>query len=268
MTAGIFSRIDAGEAAPVNQPDPLKKVQPPPSSENIAVMVSKISRPPFLDGMAVDECWQQTPVTMFSIPDGDKILPVSLKACTDGKYIYFLVQYPTEMENRKHQSWHWDPVQQAYIPGQETEEAFTIIITSNPAKNKKADIWIWRAARTDPVNKADDLVYQECDLVDYPPKSISVDKGENCWFIKYFGDYAGMELPRFYNKAPKGSLADVNARGSWDMNFLSIEFSRLLETGHEDDIQLKPGTFYIQIKRGTPDIDIFTKNRLVPLFIK
>lgn len=233
-----------------------------------SIIVTKISRPPFLDGIAVDECWQQTPATKISIINGGKPLLISLKACRNNKKVYFLIQYPTEKEDRKHQSWHWDPVQQAYIPGNEKEETFTIILAQQKQNNKKADIWIWRAARTDPVNKADDLIYQQCDLVDFPKKSISMDKGENCWFSKYFGDFAGEELPRFYNKTPKGSLADVSAKGSWDMNYLSIEFSRLLNTRNQDDIQLQPGRYYIQILRGTPEIQDIDNDNFIPLLIK
>lgn len=232
------------------------------------IPVETILPPPFLDGTAIDECWKQTPATKIRIADGKILLPVYLKACTDGRKIYILVQYQTAQKARKHQTWHWHPVIQAYIPGKEEEEAFTIILSKDNSEIKKADIWIWRAARTDPVNKADDLVYQECELVAIPRREILMDVGSTCWFSKYFGDYAGAELPRFYNRTPKGSLSDVNAKGSWDKNFLSIEFSRLLDTGNEDDIPLKAGTYYIQIHRGTPDVNTINKNQLIPLVVK
>jgi hypothetical protein len=193
---------------------------------------------------------------------------ISLKACSDGKKIFFLLQYKTGSENRKHRAWHWDPVLRAYIPGKEQEETFSIVIARSSGGNKKADIWIWRAARTDPVNKADDLFYMEPGLVNQPDRTIIMDNGTICWFSKYFGNYAGLELPRFYNRAPEGSTGDVSAKGRWDLHQLSIEFSRLLDTGNSDDISLKPGIYYIKFFRGVPSPDMINATPFVPLVIK
>jgi ethylbenzene dehydrogenase len=237
------------------------------SSSKSAIYVKQILRPPFLDGKAIDKCWQEIPTTKIEFAEAKKLLPLYLKACNDGKKIYFLIQYPTSRENIKHQRWHWNPVLQAYMPGKEKEESFTIILASQNRDIKKADIWVWRAARTDPVNKADDMIYQKLNLVNHPTENISMDKGKNCWFSKYFGDFAGAKLPRFYNRTPKGSLADVNAKGAWDMNFLTIEFSRLLATGSKDDVQLKPGKYYIQIQRGTPNINSIKNIPFLPLIL-
>lgn len=232
------------------------------------ITVSKIKVPPFLDGISMDKCWREIPGYALMFTQGKNQQEIKLKACTDNSKIFFLIEYQTESENRQHQIWHWDPVRQAYIPGTEKEEVFTIILAEKPDNNSKADIWIWRAARTDPVNKADDLFYFESDKINQSPKNIIMDKGEICWFSKYFGDYAGTQLPRFYNRTPKGSAADVSAKGNWDKKHLKIEFSRLLGTGNKDDIPLKKGTFYIQVHRGTPTIKSINKNKFIPLIIK
>ena len=237
-----------------------------PSQKSITV--KKILSRPFLDGIAVDECWRKVPCSKIRIVDGKNILFLSLKACTDGRKIYFLIQYPTPGEIRKHQSWHWNPVLQAYIPGKEKEESFTIILTQQKDNIKKADVWVWRAARTDPVNKADDLFFQITDKANQAKKSIVMDAGTNCWFSKYFGDFAGSELPRFYNRTPQGSLADIDAKGTWDRNFLTIEFSRVLNTGNEDDIKLMTGKYYIQLHRGTPNVKTLEKKPYIPLLLK
>lgn len=232
------------------------------------IKVKKIKFPPFLDGIAVDKCWQITPAEKILVPQKTGMEDFTLKACSDGKKIFFLIQYLTKTEERKHQSWHWDPVLQAYIPGKEKEETLTIILAKKPKGNKEADVWIWRAGRTDPVNKADDLFYLESHQQSTFPKAIIMDKGTNCWFSKYFGDYAGAQLPRFYNRMPKGSVADVSAKGTWDKNHLNIEFSRKLQTGQKDDIQLDNGTYFIQIYRGTPTVETINNNLYMPLIIK
>lgn len=251
-------------------PEAKKKSENPKKSPrpSLEILVNNIITPPFLDGIAIDKCWQLTPGYQVLIAGKKANQIINLKACKNGKNIFFLIEYQTESEDRQHQSWHWDPVLQAYIPGEEKEEVFTIVLAEKPAGNTKADVWIWRAARTDPVNKADDLFYFESRQINQPQKSIIMDKGEHCWFSKYFGDYAGAQLPRFYNRTPQGSVADVNAKGNWDKKHLKIEFSRLLKTGNKDDIQLKTGKFYIQIHRGTPSTQTINKNRFIPLILK
>jgi len=42
-------------------------------------------------------------------------------------------------------------------------------------------------------------------------------------------------------KQPKGSIADVQARGRWQAGVWTVEFSRKLNTGHKDDAVFKKG---------------------------
>lgn len=248
--------------------DAKKVVKKKPLSLLLPIInVSRINTPPFLDGLAIDKCWQKTTETEIPYKSHNATGKITLKACTDREKIYFLVSYQTKLKNTRHQSWKWDPVIQAYIPSGDKEESLSIIIKEE-IRNKEADVWIWRAGRTDPVNKADDLYYIENKRDRLSANKITMDNGQKSWFSKYFGEYAGTHLPRFYNKKPSGSVADVNAKGSWDKQQLNIEFSRRFETDNSDDINFKKGTFYIQIYRGVPTAETINENPFSPLIIK
>ena len=86
-------------------PQKVPKGKPSPTSlrKIPVIQIKKIPTPPFLDGIAIDECWKNTPVAKISLTNGKTLLPVYLKTCTDGRKIYILIQYRTAQKSRKHQ---------------------------------------------------------------------------------------------------------------------------------------------------------------------
>jgi hypothetical protein len=55
-------------------------------------------------------------------------------------------------------------------------------------------------------------------------------------------------LPRFYQRVPDGSAADVRAKGKYDKKTMTVEFSRAINTGHNDDESLVD-SFFIKLIR-------------------
>ncbi len=216
------------------------------------IVARRVDQGPMLDGLPIDSCWIGVPGVRISSPPGGEAADMMVKACNDGVRIYFLIQHETGTPRRKHRPWHWDPLLQAYVPGEEREEAFSIVLTAVGDPVADADIWVWRAARTDPVSKADDMYYHSSMQFGREVEGIGFDSGMASWFSKYFGSFSGMSLPRFFNRSPAGSMADVDAKGSWDKHILSIEFGRKLITGNGDDIALGTGEFRMLLHPGTP----------------
>ena len=119
-----------------------------------------------------------------------------------------------------------------------------------------ADIWFWKANRTDPAGYADDKIQ----LLNPTkmPKSMKLrsksgkpmflrrkgDKGKPTYKSKLYVDYSGDEIPQFENQNPSGSRADIRAKGAWENNQWCIEFSRSLKTGQDDDIQFDVSQSY------------------------
>ncbi len=65
------------------------------------------------------------------------------------------------------------------------------------------------------------------------------DKGISCFETKLYDKYEGDRVPGYVHRIPSGSVADIKAKGLWDEGFWTIEFSRCLNTGQEDDVQFQ-----------------------------
>jgi len=200
--------------------------------------------PPIVDGLALDECWRKVKGRNFKIPygDGEALTDVAVKACVFKDRIYLLVQYQTGGEARSHRFWRWDPQKKIYVSTDTREESVSIMLYGG--KDAGNDIWVWRACRTDPAGFADDMFLKYGRL--------SLDVGRPCWYSEYYGSFVGDVLPRFQNRAPEGSAADVKAKGHWDRGRLTVEFSRKLDTKHPDDIPLSK-TLRLSIMRSRGD---------------
>lgn len=204
--------------------------------------VSRTEESPKIDGNPKDICWKKSPVLRIPLTvEKDKI--ISVQACQDSNNLYILAYYQANTESRKHTCWHWDSINQIYRLGDEKEDSLTLIWTQKEYAADKADIWIWRSARTDPAGFADDyfstqtlLTQPPCCYLNSFPLNLFPDNGTNSWFSRYFSKFTGEEIPRFYHRTPAGSSSDVHARGNWNDGYWIIEFSRKLSTGHEDDL--------------------------------
>ena len=194
-----------------------------------------------IDGIQNEKIWSSIP---FQIINKNNV-EIKFKIYSANSHVYLLVVFPSEKEKRTHRPWHWNPLKQIYLSGSEKEDELYVLwsvfpLNASPdAYAENSDVWIWRAARTDPAGFADD-----CYLINNSISNISdsefadlvQDNGKSCWFDRYFGAFEGNTLSRFYQRNPEGSLADVKAKGAWNSGFWTIEFSRKINTGNTDDI--------------------------------
>ena len=213
------------------------------------ISVNKTNFQPFLDGIAIDKCWQkEKKIRFLSDKTGQSIY---LQICRNDKMLFLKIEYSIDSYNNSYQNWHWNPIIQAYEPGSEQEETLSIILQSE--NSDITDVWCWRAARTNPAGKADDMFFDK-------KGKLNFDSGTICWYSRFFGNYVGEALPRFYIHSPAGSAGDVNASGEYNGKTLTIEFSRDLDTGNFDDIQFLPGHSYkIAILRTRVTQDIISQ---------
>ncbi|MBF0383825.1 MAG: hypothetical protein HQL69_22645 [Magnetococcales bacterium] len=111
-----------------------------------------------------------------------------------------------------------------------------------------ADIWYWKAARTDHAGYADDKIqtyslYKQKKTKQLLSKSgrlfyltRSGDSGKSAYATVFQDSYSGKRIPRFIFRTPEGSRADVRAKGHWKNGLWTIEYARKLKTGHKDDV--------------------------------
>jgi hypothetical protein len=210
----------AGNVQKISPVKPAKPLEVPIVSEDIIV-----------DGYPSEAAWDKIP---FSIYKRGKT-SFFAKALSDGKKLYLLIRFSDKAENRKHCHWHWDPILQIYVSGEEQEDTLTLAWRSGDSS--LTDIWVWRSERTDSAGYADDYFFIRHGL-------IRSDAGKSCWFSLYFGEFAGDTVQRFYQRSPSGSLGDVAAKGVWQSGWWNVEFSRALKTGNSDDLEFVKGKTY------------------------
>lgn len=218
---------------------------------------------PTIDGKADDTAWNIANQT--TIKDAVVDLDHNLTCVYDDERIYIKATYADTTESRTHKTGIWNQEEGLYHYGKDRED--TLLFKWNMDDNKgdlslnsdvpyKADIWYWKAHRTDPMGYADDKshVYSN-ERLKKSKKRISKrgnrfylvrrgDEGQSTYkpiiHVTRFND----EVSSYSHRKPTGSRADVKAKGHWSNNEWTIEFSRALDTGNADDVRFKTNRQY------------------------
>jgi len=225
------------------------------------------AKAPIIDGIANDKAWSKTPG--ISVYDKVAETNVTLKSVHQGDTVFFLVQYSDPEANELHKPWVWNKDLEAYMLGPQREDGFVFkwnledhpVDLSNFADNDyQADVWYWKANRTNPVGYADDK-HHVLSIKAAPKAKAITTKGGSQKFLQRLGDeggsstkkrilteYKGDIQPQYEIRQPTGSRSDVKAKGTWVDGVWTIEFSRKLQTGHADDLQFnKTGSYLFGI---------------------
>ena len=229
-----------------------------------ALLAVPAAKAPLLDGDGDDPAWQHAPV--LKTLDKASGLQLEIRAVYTASDIYFLVAFADADESRTHKSWVWDRGRGIYTVGNDREDTFVFKWNMEPAPVNlgiaaddayRADIWFWKACRTDGVGYADDKIHEYTTEENRNATRILTgsgrkmylmrlgDEGASAYKIDLVSEYRGEVLPRYILTEPSGSRGDVRAKGRWQNGRWTIEFSRKLTTSHGDDVQFVPGEKYL-----------------------
>ncbi|MEW6219919.1 MAG: ethylbenzene dehydrogenase-related protein [Thermodesulfobacteriota bacterium] len=213
-----------------------------------------------VDGEAREPVWRAA----TAVRTVDKVagIPMELSAAYNGVDIAILVRFPDEAPDVTHKSWRWNKTLGIYDVGNDREDVFVIKWAMEPAdadlsltadRPYRADVWYWKACRTDPMGFADDKL----DVLDTEPARDAVlltsASGRTMYLHRVEDDgppayrptmpvgFQGEQVPRFVGQVPGGSRSDVRAKGRWQKGFWTVELSRRLDTGQPDDVHLQVG---------------------------
>lgn len=236
---------------------------PLPAQAARVLTASKVKTPPQIDGSGDDAVWKSAPIA--ALPDRVSNANIFLQAVHDGERVYFLVRFPDMAQNPLHKPWIWDKEKGAYAEGPHREDTFVFkwnmlereVDLSNFSEDSyRADVWYWKANRSNPAGYADDQ-YQV--LADAPPEkgkiTETVSPGGKKRYLSRHDDagrpasteytpkgYERDTVDRYPKQQPEGSRADVRAKGVWKDGFWVVEFARKLTTGNDDDVQFAPAS--------------------------
>ena len=215
-------------ALPLAADTSLNDIKSDFAAQEAAAPKLEVYDPPVLDGDDADPVWNRKSALAFSLPGGGKGAFIR-----DDRFAYVLAQFPADTEAAEHKPWNWDDASKCYVPGPGREATLAVAFLSDKRPGM-ADIWLWRAARTNPGGRADDMSA----TLGKPVPELRHDQGRLPWRSRFLGDSAGAKLPRYYQITPTGSAADVKAAGKWKDGFWIVELRRRLETGNPDDLGL------------------------------
>lgn len=222
------------------------------------VVAVKVAEPPVIDGDGDDAAWSRTGAVTTT--DAVAAIPLTLKAVHTGDTLFLLVQYPDPTEDREHETMVWDESAKLYRVGPKREDTFVFKWDFGPSLTDltlsanapyKADIWFWKAYRTDHAGHADDKMHiysitpqrRATSLLHASGRTFYLlrpgDAGEAAYRLVVRDKYEGELTARYRLVQPSGSRADVRAKGQWKEGKWTIEFGRRLDTGHADDIQFR-----------------------------
>lgn len=181
---------------------------------------------------------------------------VELKAAVRGDRIYVMALWNDKTESRLHKPYQWDEAARAYSRTKQLEDRFavTLAMTGDFSASKlsgaefTADVWHWKASRSDPAGVAHDKMWQVSRTAFPKSKKFRGAGGEPVYVarpsdagdrlyrpVKYTAR-AEEIMPRYeVNLSPSGSIADVQAKGVWRDGRWQLEMSRKLDTGNPDD---------------------------------
>jgi hypothetical protein len=228
------------------------------------LIAQKVEKPPAIDGREDASVWDKAKA--ITTRDKKSGIDVTIKALYTEKNIFFLASFADPDESRKHKCWTWDKKAGIYKQGLTREDVFVFKWALSPDcadlsvysdSPSDADIWFWKACRTDPVGYADDKIQSLRE--EKLPKSRKIksrsgktmylqrrgDNGQAAYKTTLHTEYKGDILPHFVSQIPDGSRADIRAKGFWTAGRWTIEFSRALQTGNNDDVQFDLNKKYL-----------------------
>jgi len=230
-----------------------------------------VEKAPVLDGKA-DE-WQNVPVVKVdvksAVPKDPKnytgSVTVEISAVTKGDTIYFLAQWADDTKDATHQTLRWNKDKEIYEEGKDREDRLALRFDMGgdfatcmlSGTEYKADLWHWKAFRSQGAGVAHDKMHifslkkipMAKEHTGKDGKKIWVsrpsDKGSKLYKSQRPIDFIEDTVPRYIpNKNASGSIADIKSAAGWANGKWTVEMSRKLDTGHEDDVRFEKGKSY------------------------
>jgi hypothetical protein len=224
------------------------------------ITVQPLLKAPVLDGK--DDDWSGLKATVIplhkSIPQAKTaVTEVSLKAGIFGEEVFFYVQWADPTESAQHKPFVWNDSQQKYVEGDQREDRFALEFRMAgdystdwfSGKSFTADMWHWKASRTNPLGHASDqrtIISRDKLLRAYEGvardgKPLYIlrpwDAGDMLYTTKRYSQKQEAIMPKYViNPTATGSTMDVYAKGVWHDGQWHLELKRRLNTGHDDDV--------------------------------
>ncbi len=240
--------------------------EPPPPAEvpepGAVLPIPKAGQVPTVDGVADDPVWARAPELRVPLRGAAGDVEVRVRGVWTEDRIFLLVRWEDPTRDALYRPWVWDPAEGTYRQNDQADDGLAVALyppdVTDPCmltgRDLEADLWIWRAFWSEMSGLASDARLQISRVRmprsnPYPARDGSgqvwireeLDTGASGWSFFIPVEFQGSVVPSYKPSRAAGSRADVQARGRWQDGRWTVEFSRRLDTGHDDDRPLRPG---------------------------
>lgn len=238
------------------------------AQSNIRMESSAVTAVPVLDGQDKDPAWRSARSYRLAVREAEdnsvsETTDVLIKSVHTSTHIYFLVSWLDATHDATHKTWVWNSAEKSYEEGEDREDVVALSFEHTGEFNADMlsgveavwDVWQWKAARTDPGGYAMDKTHHYTRArPEGKATSFDAKDGTTTWISRPEDagvsaekkqpapkDFTGERVPQYVRGEPKGSAADIQAKGAWNNGRWTVEFARKLSTGYEDDAVFLPG---------------------------
>jgi DMSO reductase family type II enzyme heme b subunit len=237
--------------------------------EPTTITAVRLDAAPMVDGDLKewgDDGWTAIPVAPAVEDDPQNTtgrLEVRLKAAVAGDTLFIAARWPDDTPDTEYKPWLWQ--RNKYVRGKERDDMFAVRFHMSGTydtcmltdKTYTVDVWLWSAGRSNARGYADDMTHlvtteQQDEAAEHefkPGRMVYIRKQRDAGTPIYVytrperDKFKGERLPGVaYDEPPSGSVADVQAKGTWRNGHWHLEMARRLDTGQADDVILKAGT--------------------------
>ncbi len=218
---------------------------------------------PVLDGQLDDPAWKRAEPVSVSMEGGGDANPLQVWAVHTDREVFLAVRWADPTRDVRHRPWVWDEGAGTYRQSETLDDGFAVAIHPGAGPGRScmqaggpvdADLWLWRAewSRLSGLARDGRLQVSRSRLPrsnPYPARDGSgqvwirelPDRGTSGWSFFIPVEFRKPVVDAYRSAPATGSRADVQAVGRWAGGAWTVEFSRALNTGHEDDVALVPG---------------------------
>ena len=228
-----------------------------------SIISTKVDTPSLIDGDINEQVWENVKPT--SIKDQASGSIILLRCVYSEDKVYFSVWFPDSAENLLHKPWVWNKDKETYESGAHREDTFVfkwnmmdkkVNLSNFSDDDYLADVWYWKANRTNPAGYADDKTQVLSDAPSEKSTELESTTGKKRFLVRRSDqgkpaykefkptEFSETVVDGYPMSTPEGSRADVIAKGKWQGGFWTIEFERKLDTGNTDDVQFDPSKKY------------------------
>ncbi len=240
--------------------------EPPPpggaAEPDTVLPVPEVEQAPTVDGTADDPVWARAPELRVPLQGAAGEVEVRVRGVWTEDRLFLLLRWEDPTRDALYRPWVWDPAEGTYRQNDQADDGLAVALypagVEDPCmltgRDLEADLWIWRAFWSEISGLASDARLQISRVRmprsnPYPARDGSgqvwireeLDTGASGWSFFIPVEFQGSVVPSYKPSRAAGSRADVRARGRWQEGRWTVELSRLLDTGHDDDRGVRPG---------------------------